>query len=287
MLFLFTLIHAGLSFGTEEPKGPPASEFIRQALQHISAQERVDAVPLLQKAFETSHNEEEAYRAANILTEILSSEDPRKEEYLLYLIQFVPDHLDYPRWLLQLGDVYHTQNSHARATDWYLRARAHGVQESVIQKKLGWTNWKQGDRSAAFQNFLRSVSASKDSVIPALAQIWIELNELPEALWHLFLANQNKEAIIDALFLRLREEEPSESLAKTLRQVFQEESFRETYARRMRLHHDFSQNPCWLFEHVFEPSPVWPRARIIECANEEDRDISENRIREFLDSSSL
>lgn len=247
-----------------------SSALVLQALEKLQTEQREEAIPLLEKAFQSSQDSEELYRIANMLTELLPVESEKREDYLLYLIQFRPQHLDYPRWLTELGDFYFSRAEFEKAEEWYLRAAAHGPD---LKEKMAWLKWNQGKNAEAFELFLRSLERAKEydsQVVGAMASIWIEVGRLPEALRQKLNGQGFLDSLIEEVYRRLSLQSEGAPI-ESLKQIFEWPGRRDSYFKRALQIQDFPNDPCLPFREALYPVDIsTPIPRILDCAEKSD-----------------
>lgn len=228
------------------------------------------AIELLEKAFETSSSQEELYRIANILTEILPVNHSALEGHLLYLIQFLPHHLDYGRWLFRLGEVFEYREDFVRAEDWILRAQAHGV--SVSTERMATLKWNRGNQRGALESFLSVATKSEDSpkleeLISSISRIWLELGRLEPSLWRKIQDSPHRKRIFEQVYRQFSEQLEAANPSIILSQIFEVDSYYQEYLIRMSRFQDFPEDPCFLFrQQLVRASSQVPIPRILDCA---------------------
>jgi len=189
---------------------PPASAQYRTKIEQAEALlkkgKKKQALEILEFVFEKSKETDEIRQIGNLILAAAPLNYPKRENFLKYLVKFVPDHPDSRKWLMELGDRARRKNDLDEAEDWYLRAEAIEGDSLPIDQKFFSLYQEKKLYHRAFERGLHIIETHPElgtaSFRRDLARLWWKTGPLSEELFARLINHRDGMIIIHELIMQ-------------------------------------------------------------------------------------
>ncbi len=265
-------------FPTEVWSKESSSSLMAQALEKIQAGDKVQAVRLLSRAYDSSQDPEEIKAIAALIIDTSGADYPKRENFLVYLTRNARESADHWKWLKELGDRHFDRGQFDKAEDFYLQAQAKSPEKGLIELKLAFTFWNLKRRNEAFLQFLKLSQESQSPELVTLTQqipsslgkLWWELGPLPQATFlQLMQAPQNfSSAVLDEVFKAFPITiSPTPKEASLLKQMKDSPETQQRWTAFLETEVFFQGSPCFFFESILSPGDFVSKRMLTACAD--------------------
>jgi len=179
---------------------------IEQAEALLKKGKKKKALEILEFVFEKTKETDEIRQIGNLILSAAPLDYPKRENFLKYLVKFVPDHPDSRKWFTELGDRARRKKDLDEAEDWYLRAEAVEGDSLAVDQRFFSLYQEKKLYHRAFERGLKIIESHPELSTAAfrrdLARLWWKTGPLSEDLFDRLVNHPDGLLVVNELKLQ-------------------------------------------------------------------------------------
>lgn len=199
-----------------------AAPLMKEAEALLKKRQKKKALSLLERAFDISKDPEEIRQIGNLILDAAPYDYPKRENFLRYLVKFVPEHPDASTWMQELGKRAMAKSEWDEAEDWLLRAQILTPNDPRIEEALLDVYMSKEQNYRALDLAVKLVDRvepnKREHYFRKISKIWWGMGALPPEYFSRLTQASYGEQL---LRLHLKKIPESEKSAAGIRQIYE------------------------------------------------------------------